>query len=114
MMGLFPRSLALGKPIACTSTHGPGGFQIVGVPDGTYCLLAAAHSADATVSEALVADCHPGQWVGTTDNPVTVDGGLAACPVRITLWPTADTNPPILTGIPLLSMMPPVQAYGTT
>lgn len=114
MLGLFPRSQALGKPAGCTSTRGPGSFQIVGVPDGTYCLLAAAHSADATVSEVLVADSRPGQWVGAAETPVTVEGGQAACPARITLRPTADTNPPILTGIPLLSMIPPVRAYSLT
>ena len=114
MMGLFTRSLALGKPVACTCTRGPGAFQIAGVPDGTYCLLAAAYSADATVGEVLLAGCHPGHWVGTTDNPVTVEGGQAAGPVRIMLMPTADINPPILTGIPVLSMMPPMRAYGTT
>ncbi len=114
MLGLFPRSLALGKPVACTSTRGPGGFQLVGVPDGTYCLLAAAHAPDATVSEALVAGCRSGLWVGISDNPVTVKDGQAERPARITLTPTADTDPPILTGIPLLSMMPPVRACGTT
>ena len=113
MMGLFPRSLALGKPVACTSTDGPGYFQIIGVPDGTFCLLAAAHPADATVSEVLVADCRPGQWVGAADHPVTVEGGRADCPVRITLRPTVDTNPPILIGIPLLSIMPPLRASGS-
>jgi AraC family transcriptional regulator len=112
MMGLFPRSLALGRPAACTCAHGPGDFQMVGVPNGTYRLLAAAHPADATVGEVLVADCRPGQWVGITDDPVTVEDGQAACPARITLRPTADTNPPILTGIPLLSLIQPVRAYG--
>jgi len=114
MLGLFPRSLALGKPVACTSTRGPGGFQLAGVPDGTYRLLAAAHAPDATVSEALVAGCRSGLWVGITDTPVTVENGQAARPARITLTPTADTDPPILTGIPLLSMMPPARACGTT
>lgn len=113
MMGLFPRSLALGKPVACTSTDGPGYFQIIDVPDGTFCLLAAAHPADATVGEVLVADGRPGQWVGATDHPISVAGGRANCPVRITLRPTADTNPPILTGIPLLSIMSPLQASGS-
>lgn len=113
IMGVFPRSLAFGKPVACTSTPGVGDFQIAGVPDGTYYVLAAAYASNATVSEMLVADCRPGQCVGVTDDPVAVKGGRAVCPTLITLKPTADTSPPILTGIPLLSMMPPMRAYGT-
>jgi AraC family transcriptional regulator len=113
MMGLFPRWQALGKPVACTSTEGPGYFQMIGVPDGTFCLLAAAHPADATVGEVLVGGGRPGQWVGATDHPVTVERGRVGCPVRITLRPTADTDPPILIGIPLLSIMPPLRASGS-
>jgi AraC family transcriptional regulator len=108
MMGLFPRSLVLGRPVACKSADGPGQVELTGVPDGTFTLLAAAHPADATVSDVLVADSRPGQWVGAGEHPVTVERGLSGRPVRITLWPTAETNPPILTGIPLLSMMPPL------
>jgi AraC family transcriptional regulator len=111
IMGLFYRSMALGKPVACVNKHGPGSFQITGIPDGTYCLLATASPADATIGEALVGGCRPGQWAGLTDNPVTVEGGHVTRPARITLRPMADTHPPILAGIPLLSIMLLMQTY---
>jgi AraC family transcriptional regulator len=114
MIGLFPSFLALGRPVACTSTYGPGFFQLAGVPDGTYRLLAAAHSPEATVSDVLVADCRPGQWVGATNAPITVQRGQAAGQVRLTLAPAADTAPPIITGIPLLPRTSPQRTYGAT
>lgn len=112
--GLFPGLPALGRPAACTCARGPGPFQITGVPDGTYSLLAMAHAPDATVSDVLIADCHQGRWVGATDDPVTVRAGWAPRQVRLALAPAADTAPPIITGIPLLPGTSPRHPRGVT
>ena len=106
--GLFPGLPALGRPAACTCAHGPGPFQITGVPDGTYSLLGMAHAPDATFGDVLIADCHQGRWVGTGDGPVTVRSGHAPRQVRLALAPAADTAPPIITGVPLLPGASPV------
>lgn len=110
LIGLFPTPLAQGCPASCTTVRGGGRFRITGVPDGCYHLLACAHPEAVTVHDVLAGSGDPEAWVGAAAQPVVVRHGHAGGPVTVRLEPSRPTDPPILSGLPLLPIPAPVAA----
>jgi AraC-like DNA-binding protein len=104
LIGLFPTRLAQGRPASCATVRGGGEFRITGVPDGTYHLLACAHPEAVTVHDVLAGSGDPDAWVGAAPQPVVVRQGRAGGPVTVRLAPSRPTDPPILSGLPVLPM----------
>ncbi|NYT95301.1 AraC family transcriptional regulator [Salinispora sp. H7-4] len=107
LLGLFPSALAQGLPVACTSVTGGGPFAVTGVPEGTWHLLACAHPEAATVGEVLAGAPDRDVWVGTADVPVVVRPRRSTGPLVVRLAPARPTDPPILSGLPVLSRAAP-------
>lgn len=103
LIGLFPTRLAQGCPASCTTVRGAGEFRITGVPDGSFHLLACAHPRAVTVNDVLAGSGDPDTWVGVAARPVVVSDGRAE-PVSVRLAPSRPTDPPILSGLPVLPM----------
>lgn len=105
LVGVFPGPVAQGQPIACTTMAASGGF-LLPVPTGTFHVLATAHPAQSTVGQMIAGDPPTGSWVGAADRQVTVRTGEVTGPVRLALRPSTPTNPPVLSGLPLLNLTP--------
>jgi AraC-like DNA-binding protein len=99
-IGLFPRPIPQGLPVACTQLQGAGPFRIERVPDGLYYLMAAA----LPWSDDPLAYLAPGRGllVASHHAPLAVRGGSAAGPIDLFLRPPAATDPPIVAALPLL------------
>ncbi|MFI2710742.1 helix-turn-helix domain-containing protein [Micromonospora sp. NPDC018662] len=104
LLGLFPTALAQGLPVACASVVGPAPFAITGAPAGTWHLLACAHPDATTVGEVLAGADDPDVWVGAVDTPVVVADGRVCGPLTVRLAPARLTDPPILSGLPVLPL----------
>lgn len=105
-IGLFPKPIPQGRPMACATLAAPGPYQIAPVPDGRYYLLAAA----VPWSQSVVTYLLPGTGllVGVAEQPVLVRGGRASMPVDLTLRPLHVADPPILGVFPPLLATPAV------
>lgn len=106
-VGLFPKPIPLGKPIACATLLTPGHFrmtQMNAVPDGAYYALAAAapYSQDALTYLTPNADA----LVAVATRPVVIRGGQASESIALTLRPLDPTDPPILGVFPPLLSSP--------
>lgn len=97
-IGLFPRYLPSGLPLAGTPRWGSGPFAVGPVADGTYALLAAACPPGPALAEALI---HDRGLLVAGAAPVQVAAGRCG-PVRLVLRPHAPTDPPVLLALPLL------------
>lgn len=99
-VGLFPRAIPQGMPVACAQLAAPGPFRIEGVPDGTYYTLAAS----LPWSDDPLAYLAPGAelLVANSGAGVHVRGGAAHAPVQLLLRQVASTDPPIVASLPLL------------
>lgn len=104
LLGLFPTALPQGVPVACASVTGEGPFAATGVPEGTWHLLACAHPRAVTVGEVLAGRFDSDVWVGVADRPVVVRPGQTTGPLEIRLAPIRPTDPPILSGLPILPL----------
>jgi AraC-like DNA-binding protein len=102
--GIFPKLISQNRPVACTTLAAPGAFQIGPVPDGRYCLLAAALPWSEFALTYLLPE--NGLLVGVSEQPVTVRGGQSSAPVELLLRPLRPTDPPILGVFPPLLAIP--------
>jgi AraC family transcriptional regulator len=98
-IGLFPRTIPTGLPVACVQLDRPGPFAIRGVPEGVYALLAAA----------LPWSDDPRHYFAPADGllvagvaPVAVSASGAARILALTLRPARSTDPPVVAALPLL------------
>jgi AraC-like DNA-binding protein len=103
-IGLFPRPIPQGRPVACVTIAAPSHFQIAPVPDGRYFLFAAAvpHSSAALTYLLPRAEL----LVGAGGQPVLVRDGQAIAPVELVLRPRHVADPPILGVFPPLLTTP--------
>jgi AraC family transcriptional regulator len=99
-VGLFPKPLPQGRPIACSVVTSPGPFAIGPIPDGRYYLLSTAlpYLEDlrlyaTTAIEPLVA-------IG--DRPIRVRQGVVRGPGTIELRQPRLTDPPVVAALPFL------------
>jgi len=100
-VGLFPRPIPQGRPVACMTLTAPGPFQLGPSPDGHYYLLAAALPWSPSALTYLLPDA--GLLVGGAERPVLVGGGRAAGgPLELTLRSRRATDPPMLGVFPPL------------
>lgn len=93
-VGLFPRPLPQGRPLACTTLAAPGPYHLALVPDGRSYLFAAALPSSPSARSYLLPG--PALLVGTAEQPVVVRGGRAGAPVDLALRLLNLTDPPIL------------------
>jgi AraC-like DNA-binding protein len=100
-IGLFPRPIPQGRPLACTVLPAPGAFHIHPVPDGRYYLFAAALPQSQRALAYLVPTS--GLLVAKYSHPVIVQGGRAHGAVALALRPPQVTDPPVLALPPLLA-----------
>lgn len=103
-VGLFPRPIPQGRPVACTTLATPGHFQLSPVPDGLYYLRAAALPWAPRALTYLLPET--GLLVAAAARPVLVRGGRAEAPVELVLRPRRPADPPILGVFPPLLATP--------
>ncbi|HEU5440661.1 MAG TPA: helix-turn-helix transcriptional regulator [Ktedonobacterales bacterium] len=106
-VGLFPRPVPQGHPIACTTLAAPGHFQLGPVPDGLYYLRAAALPWSLGALNYLLPES--GLLVAAAEQPVRVRNGRADAPVALALRPHRAADPPILGVFPPLLTTPVVR-----
>lgn len=111
-VGLFPKPIPRYRPVACQTLAAPGRYQIDGVPDGRYYLLAAALPRSQSALTYLLPGA--GLLVGAAEQPVLVRGGRAGTAVDLALRPHRVADPPILGVFPSLLATPPRQKYDST
>ena len=99
-VGLFPRPVPQGRPVACTTLASPGPYQLAAVRDGRYFLRAAGLSWSQSALTCLLPGA--GLLVGVAERPVLVSGGQASAPVDLALRPPHAADPPILGVFPPL------------
>jgi AraC family transcriptional regulator len=102
--GLFPKTIAQNRPVACTSISAPGPFQVWPVPDGSYYLLVAALPWSQNALTYLLPESE--LLVGISEQPVLVYGGRASEPIELALRPLRPSDPPILGVFPPLLATP--------
>lgn len=104
-IGLFPKPIPQGLPVACVTVTAPGAFQMRDAPDGRYYALAAALPPSPDRLAYLAPDAY-GVLVAACSQPVTVRAGHARDPIHLALRRLDPTDPPIL-GIfpPLLASL---------
>jgi AraC-like DNA-binding protein len=99
-VGLFPRPVPQGQPVACTTLPAPGPYQLAPVPDGWYYLQAAALSWSQNALTYLMPETN--LLVGVVDRPVLVRAGRTSAPIGLALRPAHTADPPILGVFPPL------------
>lgn len=99
-IGLFPRPIPQGQPIACTVLPTPGAFALGPVPDGCHYLMAATlpwgddHRPYLLPGEGLL--------VAAAPTPIMVGAEHPQTPMLLELHPPRLIDPPVLTALPLL------------
>lgn len=103
-VGLFPKPIPQGRPIACVTLSAPGHFQINSAPDGSYYALAAA----APYSQDALTYLTPnaGVLVAVATRPIIIRSGQASESIALRLRPLDPTDPPILGVFPPLLTSP--------
>ncbi|HZC04868.1 MAG TPA: AraC family transcriptional regulator [Ktedonobacterales bacterium] len=103
-IGLFPKSIPQGQPVACATLPAPGHFQLNAATDGSYYALAAA----APYSQDALTYLTPnaGVLVAVATRPLVIRGGQASESLSLTLRPLDPTDPPILGVFPPLLSSP--------
>ncbi|MQA82941.1 MAG: helix-turn-helix domain-containing protein [Streptosporangiales bacterium] len=101
-VGLFPQAIAKSRPVAGAFLTTPGPFELLGVPPGTYRLLAAGQPPGADMIERLAPDA--GTLVGAAPAPVVVRAGAEVVHQDVWLRPRYATEPPVLVALAALSM----------
>lgn len=103
-VGLFPKPIPQGRPVACVTLAAPGPYQLGPAPDGRYYLLAAAVPWSQSSLVYLLPEA--GMLVGVAERPVLVRAGRASAPVDLALRPLRAADPPILGVFPPLLATP--------
>ncbi len=101
-IGLFPKPIPQGRPIACTKLAAPGMFHIVSrttIPDGQYYLLSAAFPQDVAFQTLLLPDA---SILVSIAGPVCVSRGRVREPVSLALRPWQWSDPPLIVAAPFL------------
>lgn len=99
-MGLFPRPIPQGRPVACLTLSTPGRYMMTLVPDGRYFLLSAAFPFSDNQQAYHMADKHI--LVGRGRVPVEIRQGKMCGQPDLMLRPPRLTDPPVLVAMPLL------------
>jgi len=102
-VGLFPKPIPIGTPVACTMMLDAGAYSIPDVPDGSYSILSIAFSWEDSPEEYL----HPKHALrGKASGKITVQNGRVNGDTFVQLRPPRFYDPPILVSLPVL-----IQAY---
>lgn len=94
-LGLFPGSIAQGRPLACTILESAGAFRMPWVPDGRYFLMAAGLTTPQKPEDLLLYE----SALRASGNLV-VEGWQAMGSMQLNLRPPVLTDPPILLTFP--------------
>lgn len=99
-VGLFPKPIPQGRPVACVTLTAPGPFHIAPAPDGRYFALAAA----LPWSQSALSYLTPGAGllVGVAERPSLVRDGHSSAAIHLDMRPLRATDPPILGVFPSL------------
>jgi AraC-like DNA-binding protein len=100
-VGLFPRAIPQGCPVACALLTKPGIYHISEVPDGRYYVFAAAFPRFDQPLSYLMPD-YDSLKVGASQRPLHVCGGHADERPNIPLRAAIVTDPPLLSPLSLL------------
>ncbi len=98
-VGLFPKPLPLGRPIACTIVTSPGPFSIGPIPDGRHYLLSAALP---YFEDMRRYGAEMEMLVSKGDRPVRVREGIVRGPHTIILRQPRMTDPPVVAALPFM------------
>src|SRR5262249_14766711 len=99
-VGLFPKPLPQGRPIACAVETSPGSFAIGPIPDGRYWLFAAALPYFEDLRRHVGPD--PGLLLSRCGRPVRVGEGLIRAQRMLELRAPRMTDPPIVAALPFM------------
>lgn len=97
-VGLFPTAVAQGRPVRCCIVRQAGPFEIRGVPDGRFYVMAAALDCSGRLAQEP-------EFRGASIEPVEVSPDRVDPQVDITLRPPNATDPPIVVCIPVLAFV---------
>jgi AraC-like DNA-binding protein len=101
--GLFPTPVPQRRPVACTILSQPGPYQLSGVPDGRWYLLAAGLPQASSSAEHLMMPSDVLVAVG--NGPLVVQRGRVQGTLDLCLRAPHPFDPPVLTALPPL--LPP-------
>ena len=96
-VGLFPSAVPHGVPAACRVLAGSGPFTMSGPPGQFHVYALAVNAASAPLDLLLFDDA-----LRASGGIVELPAGEAAAPLRLSLRPRAEFDPPILLTLPLL------------
>ena len=99
-VGLFPKPIPQARPVAGTVLTAAGRYQLAGLPDGRYYLLAAELPWAENPRVPTLAE--HGLLVGNGSEPLLVQNGHTSNQTDIVLRPPRLTDPPVLTCLPFL------------
>lgn len=92
-VGLFPKPIPQGRPVACTQLSAPGPYHIDPIPDGVYYLLVAALPTSKEALQSMLMG-EP-SFVGA-QGPLLIENGRVEHSVNVMLRPYRLTDPPII------------------
>jgi AraC-like DNA-binding protein len=101
-VGLFPTSIAQGRPVLGTLLPAPGPYALAGVPDGCYYLVAAALPWSGTPLAYLLPDDDARLRIGRSAEPVSVRQGRASGVTDLALRRSRRLDPPVVVALPSL------------
>jgi AraC family transcriptional regulator len=99
-VGLFPKAIPQARPIGAAVLTAPGRYQITGLADGDYHLLAA--SLPWAEDPRIPSLAGPGVLVGAGAEPLLVRHGRCSNPTDIVLRTPRPPDPPVLSCLPFL------------
>lgn len=101
-VGLFPASIARGRPVAGTRVAANEPFTLGDLPRGQYRLLCAAVPAGQSQTRHLL----PGAELQVASHPdlITIDTGIEHLDVTLSMRALGPTDPPVLIALPTLDL----------
>jgi AraC family transcriptional regulator len=97
-IGAFQTRAPISPLVACTVARAGGQFEILGVPDGHYYLIAAALPAVSKLIEYFICE----SALRAASRGVIVRGGLASGEVRLALSAPQPLDVPMVLALPIL------------
>ncbi len=101
-VGLFPTSIAQGRPVIGTLLLAPGPYALAGVPDGSYFLVAAALPWSGNPLAYLLPNDDERLRIGRSTGPLRVRQGRVSGGCDLVLRPRQPTDPPLVVALPSL------------